>query len=402
MRAILCVLDSFGVGSADSAAPADQGANTFGHVAIAAAKGQADRDGLRSGPLKVPNLLKRARGRTAAQSGQSDLPLADPGEVTGRHGFAAERSYGKDTPSGHWEMSGLPVEYEWGYFPLTNSFPPELLDAFITKAGLPGILGNKHASGTEVIKELGEEHIRTGKPIVYTSADSVFQIAAHETHFGLERLYEICKIAREVVDPYNVGRVIARPFLGETPDTFKRTGNRKDLAVPPHGPTLLDRVKDAGHEVIAIGKVGDIFAYKGVTQTRKASDNASVFSELTSALETAPDRSLIFANFNDFDTLYGHRRDVAGYAACLEAFDQWLPSIQAAMKPGDVMVITADHGCDPTWEGSDHTREYTPVLAFGPGVEPTDIGRRETFADIGQSLATHLQLKPLDFGASFL
>jgi phosphopentomutase len=402
MRAILCVLDSFGVGAADSAAPADQGANTFGHIAIAAANGQADRDGLRAGPLKIPNLLKLGLGRTANQSGHIDLPLADPGEVAGRHGYAAERSYGKDTPSGHWEMSGLPVEYEWGYFPLTNSFPPELLDAFIEKAGLPGVLGNKHASGTEVIKELGEEHIRTGKPIVYTSADSVFQIAAHEAHFGLERLYEISKIARTLADPFNIGRIIARPFAGETPETFKRTGNRKDIAVPPHGPTLLDRVKDAGHEVIAIGKVGDIFAYQGVTQTRKASDNPSVYRELTTALETAPDQSLIFANFNDFDTLFGHRRDVAGYAACLETFDQWLPSIQAAMKPGDVMVITADHGCDPTWEGSDHTREYTPVLAFGPGVEPADIGRRETFADIGQSLASHLHLKPLDFGASFL
>ncbi|MBS0298026.1 MAG: phosphopentomutase [Proteobacteria bacterium] len=402
MRAILCVLDSFGVGSADSAAPGDRGANTFGHVAIAAAEGRADREGLRSGPLKTPNLLNLGLGRAAEQAGEIKLPIEHPAEVSGRYGFAAERSFGKDTPSGHWEMSGLPVEFDWGYFPLENSFPKELLDAFVEKAGLPGVLGNKHASGTEIIKELGEEHIRTGKPIVYTSADSVFQIAAHETHFGLERLYEICKIARGLVDPYNVGRVIARPFVGETPDTFKRTGNRKDLAVPPHGVTLLDRVKDAGREVIAIGKVGDIFAYKGVTQTRKASDNPSVYKVLSETLDDAPDGSLVFVNFNDLDTLYGHRRDVAGYAACLEAFDGWLPSIQAKLKPGDVMVITADHGCDPTWEGSDHTREYTPVLAFGPGVTPENLGRRETFADIGQSLAKHLQVDPLPFGASFL
>ena len=402
MRAFLCVLDSFGIGSADSAAPGDRGANTFGHIAIAAANGQADREGLRAGPLNLPNLLRLGLGRAAMAACGAELPLADPGQTSGRYGFAAERSFGKDTPSGHWEMTGLPVEFDWGYFPIENSFPPELLDSLVAEAVLPGVLGNKHASGTEVIKELGLEHIRSGKPIVYTSADSVFQIAAHETRFGLERLYEICRIARRLVDHYNVGRVIARPFVGETPGTFKRTGNRKDLAVPPHGPTLLDRVAGAGRAVIAIGKVGDIFAYKGVTETRKASDNPGVRAALGQALADAPDGSLIFANFNDFDTLYGHRRDVAGYAACLETFDGWLPGIEAGLKPGDVMVLTADHGCDPTWPGSDHTREFVPVLAFGPGVKPGAIGRRETFADIGQSLAAHLQVEALPFGASFL
>ncbi len=401
MRAFLCVLDSFGIGSAPDAAPQDEGANTFGHIAIACAEGRADREGLRSGPLKVPNLLRLGLGDAARAAANADLPLDRP-SVTGAYGYAAEKSYGKDTPSGHWEMSGLPVEFDWGYFPTTNSFPPELLEALVKEADLPGVLGNKHASGTEVIKELGLEHVRTGKPIVYTSADSVLQIAAHETHFGLDRLYQVCKVARRLADPYNVGRIIARPFTGETPDTFKRTGNRKDLAVPPHGPTLLDRAKDAGREVIAIGKISDIFAGQGVTQYRKGSDNPSVAAEFTKALAEAPDGALVFANFNDFDTLFGHRRDVAGYADALETFDAWLPGFEAALRPGDVMAITADHGCDPTWTGTDHTREYAPVLAFGPGVEAKDIGCRDSFADLGQSLASRLKLEPLPFGRSFL
>lgn len=402
MRAFLCVLDSFGIGSAPDAAPQDEGANTLGHIAIACAEGRADQAGVRSGPLKVPNLLRLGLGEAAKAAANAELPLERPVRVSGVHGYAAEKSFGKDTPSGHWEMSGLPVEFDWGYFPTTHSFPPALLDALVSEAELPGVLGNKHASGTEVIKELGLEHIETGKPIVYTSADSVLQIAAHETHFGLERLYQVCKVARRLADPYNIGRIIARPFVGETPDTFKRTGNRKDLAIPPHGPTLLDRAKDAGREVIAIGKVSDIFAGQGVTRYRKGSDNPSVAAEVAKALGDAPDGALVFANFNDFDTLFGHRRDVAGYAAALETFDSWLPGFEAALRPGDVMALTADHGCDPTWTGSDHTREYVPLLAFGPGVEARDIGRRDSFADLGQSLASRLKLDPLPFGKSFL
>ncbi len=402
MRAILCVLDSLGIGSADSARPEDQGANTFGHVAIAAARGEADREGLRSGPLVMPNLARTGLSLACEAASGTPLPVARPDRVDGLYGFAAEVSWGKDTPSGHWEMLGLPVEYDWGYFPKLNSFPPELLRDLIEKAGLPGVLGNAHASGTEVIKTFGEEHIRTGKPIVYTSADSVFQIAAHETHFGLERLYEVCLVARDLVDAYNVGRVIARPFVGESAETFKRTTNRKDYATPPSRPTLMDMAKAAGREVIAIGKIDDIFAHSGVTRKVKGGYNDTIFDAVNAELKDAPDGSLIVANFNDFDTLYGHRRDVAGYASAIEHFDRRFPEILSGMREGDLLVLSADHGCDPTWPGSDHTREYVPVIALGSGVTPGPLGRRETFADIGASLSKHLGLEPLQHGASFL
>lgn len=402
MRAFLCVLDSFGVGSADNADPSEQGADTFGHIVEAAAAGKADREGLRAGPLNIPNLTALGLGLAGEAARGKPLPLAHPAKAEGRYGFAREISFGKDTPSGHWEMTGLPVQFDWGYFPETDSFPPQLIGDLVEQASLPGILGNKAASGTEIIEELGEEHIATGKPIVYTSADSVLQIAAHEQHFGLERLYRTCEIARRLVDEHNVGRVIARPFVGERVGEFKRTTNRHDYAVPPHGDTLLDRAKTSGRDVVAVGKVPDIFAGRGVTHPVKAGDNPSVYQALMAGLANNADGSLMVSNFNDFDTLYGHRRDVAGYAAALEQFDKWLPSIRAAMKPGDLMILSADHGCDPTWTGTDHTREYVPVLAFGPGVEGGSLGRRETFADIGQTLAAHLKLPALGAGTAFL
>lgn len=402
MRAILCVLDSFGVGSAPDAPDFDRGANTFGHVVQACADGQANKDGLRSGPIRIPNLVALGLGRLAEQSGAGRLPLTPQPWPEAKFGYATEVSRGKDTPSGHWEMMGLPVDFDWGYFPRENSFPPEITEPLIAEANLPGLLGNQHASGTEIIARLGEEHIRTGKPILYTSGDSVLQIAAHEQHFGLDRLCEVCAIARRLADPFTVGRVIARPFVGETEETFKRTGNRRDLPIPPHGPTLMSLAKDAGREVVAIGKVSDIFAGQGVTRNLKAPYNADVLDQLIASLKSTPDGGLIVANFNDFDSLYGHRRDVAGYAACLEAFDTWLPRMRGGLLPGDVMIITADHGCDPTWGGTDHTREFTPILAFGPGMSGGDIGRRETFADIGQSLMKHLGLTGLEFGTAFL
>ncbi len=402
MRAFLCVLDSFGIGSADNAAPAEQGADTFGHIVEACANGKADREGLRTGPLNIPNLIALGLGLAGEAARGAPLPLFRPPHAEGRYGFAREISFGKDTPSGHWEMTGLPVQFDWGYFPEVDSFPQQLIADLIEQAGLPGVLGNKAASGTEIIEELGEEHIRTGKPIVYTSADSVLQIAAHETHFGLERLYRTCEIARRLVDEHNIGRVIARPFLGERVGEFKRTTNRHDYAVPPHGDTLLDRAKNGGRDVVAVGKVPDIFAGRGVTHPVKAGDNPSVFVALMAGLKDNADGSLMVSNFNDFDTLYGHRRDVAGYAAALEQFDTWLPSIRAAMAPGDLMILSADHGCDPTWPGTDHTREYVPVIAFGPGVAGGPLGRRETFADIGQTLAAHLKLPALGAGTAFL
>jgi phosphopentomutase len=324
-------------------------------------------------------------------------------EIAGAYGYAAEISTGKDTPSGHWEMAGVPVLYEWGYFrDPQNAFPQALLDRLIEQGRLPGVLGNCHASGTEIIERLGEEHVRTGKPIVYTSADSVFQIACHEEAFGLERLLELCRIARVLVDEYRIGRVIARPFVGSTSRDFVRTGNRRDYAVPPPAPTLLDRLVESGGEVIGVGKIPDILAHRGISREVKANGNGALFDATLAAFDAAPDRSIVFSNFVDFDMLYGHRRDVDGYARALEYFDSRLPALLAQLREGDVAILSADHGCDPTWPGSDHTREYIPVLACGPGVAAGSLGRRATFADIGQSLAGHFGLPAMDYGTGFL
>lgn len=396
-RAFILVMDSFGIGGApDAARFGDVGADTFGHIA-------AYRAAHASGPLVVPNLARLGLAAASQMAtGREPAGVATTARVDAAWGFAVEVSRGKDTPSGHWEMAGAPVMIDWGYFPPgPPSFPRELTNALVARANLPGLLGNRHASGTQIVDELGGEHIRSGKPIVYTSADSVFQIAAHEESFGLARLYEVCEVARELVDRYNVGRVIARPFVGRE-GAFRRTGNRRDYAVPPPAQTLLDRLIVAGGEVIAVGKVSDIFAHQGVSRTIKAEGNQALVDATLRAAREAGDRSLVFANYVDFDTLYGHRRDVAGYAAALEAFDARLPEIEAALGPGDVAVLTADHGCDPTWRGSDHTRECVPILAFGPGVTPGPIGRRESFADIGASLALHLGLPALASGKSFL
>ena len=264
------------------------------------------------------------------------------------------------------------------------------------------MLGNCHASGTTIIAELGDEHVRTGKPIVYTSADSVFQIACHEEAFGLERLYELCDIARELVDEYNIGRIIARPFVGDGPDTYARTGNRRDLTTPPHAPTVLDKLVEAGGDVISIGKIADIYAHQGITTKIKASGNEALFNATVEVVRDADEDSIIFTNFVDFDMLYGHRRDVAGYATALEYFDKRLPEVLELMREDDLLVLCADHGCDPTWHGSDHTREHIPVLAYGKMLEAGSLGRRDTFADIGQSLATHFGLEPMDYGTSFI
>lgn len=401
-RAILLVLDSFGLGGApDAARFGDEGSDTFGHIALACAEGRADRDGLRAGPLVVPNLARL--GLLAAAFGATGraAPVAAPARLSGAHGRAIEISKGKDTPSGHWELMGVPVLTDWGYFPATKpAFPGDLVAALIAQAGLPGILGDEHASGTEIIERLGLEHLRTGKPICYTSADSVFQIAAHEEAFGLERLYRTCEIARRLVDPLGVGRVIARPFVGTSPADFKRTAHRRDYAVRPPAPTLLDRAKAAGREVVAIGKISDIFAGSGPTKVVKAAGNMALFEATLEALASTPDGALILANFVDFDMEWGHRRDVAGYAAGLEAFDRRLPELEAALRANDLVVATADHGCDPTWVGTDHTRETVPILAFGPSVAPIDLGARG-FSDVGATFAEHLGLGGTGAGVSF-
>lgn len=403
-RVCILLMDSLGIGaSLDAAAYGDEDANTFAHIVAACREGRADRAGLRAGPLNIPHLAKRGLYHAAvASSGLAVYDLAKLEAPKGYFGYAVEQSLGKDTPSGHWELAGVPVMEPWGYFPKeTPCFPSNLIQDLIKQGNLPGVLGETHASGTDIIEALGEEHIRSGKPIVYTSADSVLQIAAHESYFGLDRLYDLCLIARQLVDPLKIGRVIARPFLGEH-QAFKRTGNRRDYAMPPPKPTLLDRLCQAGREVIAVGKVSDIFAHQGVTQYVKADGNMALFDATITALKNAPPGSLTFTNFVDFDSSYGHRRDTIGYAHALEAFDTRMPELEAVLHPQDWVVIAADHGCDPTLPGSDHTREHIPVLVFGPQCSSNFIGRRDTFADIGQSIAQYLQIEPLQHGNSFI
>lgn len=403
-RAFLLVLDSVGVGAApDAHLYDDDGTDTVGHIADACARGDADRDGLRKGMLRLPNLAALGLGEACwLATGRYPPGLEPPETLIGRHGCAVEVSPGKDTPSGHWELAGAPVPFAWGFFPDSiPTFPNELVESLCARGALPGILGNKRASGTEIVNELGEEHVRSGKPICYTSADSVFQIAAHEQSFGLERLYRLCEIARSIVDDYRIGRVIARPFKGTSKENFCRTANRRDFSVPPPSPTLLDIATRADRDVISVGKIGDIFAHSGTGRILKGNGNSALFDcTLTGTCELA-DGGLLFANFVDFDTIHGHRRDPTGYAAALEEFDRRLPELLSLLRTDDLLIISADHGCDPTWKGTDHTREQVPILAFGPTVMPGCIGRRRTFADVGATLASHLGLESMSAGRAF-
>lgn len=403
-RALLIVLDSVGIGGApDAGRYGDEGANTVGHIALACAAGSGDRAGLRSGPLHLPNLAALGLGEAIRLASGLSAPGLEQAPDLGLYGAGTETSNGKDTPSGHWEIAGFPVDFHWGYFPQTEPcFPPGLIAEFLAQTGLPGILGDKHASGTEIIEEFGEAHCATGKPILYTSADSVLQIAAHETIFGLDRLYKVCAIMRELTRSLAIGRVIARPFLGETRGAFQRTPNRKDWAIEPAEPTLLDQLTQAGRKVITIGKIGDIFAHRGTGEEIKAAGNAALLDAALSAFDRLPDGGLVFANLIDFDVEFGHRRDVPGYAAALEAFDRRIPEIQARLRPGDVAIITADHGNDPTWRGTDHTRERVPILAFGQGIGPGPMGVRDSLADIAASILCHLGMRPGRKGRSFL
>jgi phosphopentomutase len=404
-RALLFVLDSFGIGNgADAESYGDLGSNTLGHIAEFCATGAGDRDGLRSGPLDLPNMT--ALGLVHAHHLASGFyPAGMPvlARTIAAYAAASEVSRGKDTPSGHWEIAGTPVMFEWGYFPEgEEAFSPELVNEIVTACDLPGILGNCHASGTEVIARLGEEHMKSGKPICYTSSDSVFQIAAHEGTFGLERLLSMCETVRKIIDPLNIGRVIARPFVGDSRDNFVRTGNRRDYSVLPPEPTLLDRLVAAGRKVHSVGKISDIFAHQGISTSTKANGNMGLFDATLSVMDKAGDGDLVFTNFVDFDMLYGHRRDVPGYAAALEAFDRRLPEIARRLKPQDLVILTADHGCDPTWRGTDHTREKVPVLAFGPNVLAGAHGVRRTFSDIGETVARHLAIPEGKYGQSIL
>lgn len=399
-RAILLVLDSVGIGAAaDAAAYGDGGADTLGHIAEACWAGRADRPGLRSGALALPHLDALGLGAAAAA-----VTGRLPAGLTARHpaaswGYGAELSAGKDTPSGHWEMAGTPVPFAWGYFPDAEPcFPPALVAALVAQAGLDGILGDRRASGTAILAELGALHMRTGRPILYGSADSVLQIAAHEESFGLDRLYGLCRVARRLCDPLRIGRVIARPFVGTDPASFRRTASRKDYAIPPPPGTILDRAAEAGRAIVTIGKTGDIFAHRNTGSELKAAGNDRNLDHLSAVLRRLPDGGLAFANLVDFDSEFGHRRDVAGYAACLERFDARLPELLASLHPGDLLVVTADHGNDPTFRGTDHTREYVPILSYAPGRPGMPLGRRDGFADVGATLARHLGLAPTPAG----
>lgn len=395
-RAIILMLDSFGIGRAPDADKfGDKGADTLGHIVDWCAKNRKKADGTPH-YLALPNLARYGLARASALSRGQELnyPISTDAAVVGAYGYASEISHGKDTLSGHWEITGVPVLFDWGYFPnKPNCFPPELITKLIAEGQLPGVLGEKHASGTEIIQELGEEHCRTGKPIVYTSADSVLQIACHEEYFGLQKLYDLCAIAYQLVQPYHIARVIARPFVGEKAGEYTRTGNRHDYAVPAPEDTLLDIVTKHGGKVYAIGKIADIFAHRGISKAYHATGLAALFAATLEAVGEAEEDSLIFTNFVDFDSTYGHRRDVAGYAGGLEYIDSRLPELEQALRPDDVVLVCADHGCDPTWTGSDHTREHIPVLFWGPGVKAQALPPMSTFSDLGQTLAKHLGCK---------
>ncbi|MEX0365257.1 MAG: phosphopentomutase [Ruegeria sp.] len=386
-RAILVVMDSVGIGGAPDAADyfngdvPDSGANTVEHIAEACAAGRAE-DG-RSGPLAVPHLRRLGLFDAVALAGGG---APDPGPW----GVATEVSRGKDTPSGHWELAGVPVPWDWHYFPaVTPAFPDHVVAAVCAAAGTDGILGNCHASGTTIIADLGAEHVRTGWPICYTSADSVFQIAAHEDHFGLDRLLRLCADVAPLLHEMRVGRVIARPFVGAE-GAFTRTANRRDYAITPPAPILTNWVQDAARHVYGVGKVGDIFSMQGFDEVRKGTD-AQLMGHLDDLVDSAEDGSLTFANFVEFDSLYGHRRDVSGYARHLEWFDAEIGALLPRLRTDDLLILTADHGNDPTWVGTDHTRERVPVLVHGGDGAPLGlIG----FQDVAHLVARHLGVRP--------
>jgi phosphopentomutase len=381
-RVILVVLDSVGVGELpDADAYGDRGSDTLGNIS-------------RAVPLSLPTLRTLGLPRVARVQGMA--PLDRP---RGAFGRMAERSAGKDSVTGHWELTGIVLSRAFPTFP--RGFPRQLIDAFEAQIGRR-TLGNKAASGTVIIDELGPEHIRTGSPIVYTSADSVFQIAAHEEVIPVPELYRICEIAYELAaEGMGIGRVIARPFIGR-PGGFKRTANRHDYALPPSGTTLLDALKAAGHTVFAIGKIQDLFAGRGITAAVHTSSDDHGVDEIEAAMAAIP-AGLIFANLVDFDTVYGHRNDPAGYAANLERFDARLAGLLPTLRPRDLLIITADHGNDPTTASTDHAREYVPVFAVGEHVKPgVDLGTRDTFADLGQTVAEVFGVGPLTNGTSFL
>ena len=379
-RIVWIVLDSVGIGEMpDAEAYGDQGSDTLGNIA-------------RNRPLRLPNLCRLGLANIKPLAG-----LAPDPAPLGAYGRAALASPGKDTTTGHWEMAGIHLAKPFPLFP--RGFPREIMDPFETRIGR-STLGNKAASGTEIIAELGEEHVRTGSPIVYTSADSVFQVAAHEEVIPLFELYKICETARGLLrGKYEVGRVIARPFVGQ-PGSFTRTANRHDYAVPPPKGMLLDRLAERGVEIFSVGKIFDVFLGRGIRETEKTRNNADGMAKTLDAMASL-DRGLIFVNLVDFDQLYGHRNDVEGYAKALEEVDAWLPSFEEKLAGGDLAILTADHGCDPTTPSTDHSREYVPVLTYGKHARAVPLGLRSTLSDLGQTVAENFGTN-IGKGDSFL
>jgi len=422
-RAIIVVLDSFGVGySNDAKNFGDVGANTFINLA-------RHYFNEKNNIIQLPNLGDLGLHEISRQASSAKIWQTLDQEITkagrdftefykkpqkGAFGYMKEISTGKDTPSGHWEMTGVPVLFDWDYFlNKQNSFNDELIAAINLKTGFSGLLGNCHASGVDIIKALGVEHIKTGLPICYTSADSVFQVAAHEEYFGLDNLYRYCEQVRSLLSAsdLNIGRVIARPFIGgnksddnssQVLSSFSRTGNRRDYSVLPPAPTVLDKITQAGGQVISVGKIADIFAHQGISHNVKATGIDELVDATIEQLKFSEDNSLIFTNLVNFDQDYGHRRDAVGYAKALESFDQRLPGIYARMNKNDILFLTADHGCDPTWPGNDHTREFVPLLCYHQNIQPMNLGQRATFADLGQTLSELFKVEAMSYGTSFL
>ncbi|CAL4326593.1 phosphopentomutase [Buchnera aphidicola] len=404
-RVFLIVLDSFGIGfSSDANQFNDVGADTFGHISEKCFLGQANVG--RKGNLNIPNLVKLGLIEAAKKStGKFPLGFSKNTKIIASYGFASEISSGKDTTSGHWEIAGVPVLDDWYYFKKKyDSFPDLILKEVIKKSKLSGFIGNCHASGTDIINNLGEEHIKTRKPIIYTSTDSVFQVACHENFFNLSDLYKLCESIRFILDKhqYKVARVIARPFIGNALN-FQRTANRRDFSVKPFSTTVMEKLIDEKKgEVIAIGKTSDIFAGVGISKKIKANGLNELCNSTIREIKSSKNNTLIFTNLVDFDSNWGHRRDVSGYAKGLEFFDSRLSEIISLVKENDLLILTSDHGCDPTWKGTDHTRENIPILIYAPGIKTNFLGHRKTFSDIGQTIAKYFLLSNMAYGENML
>ncbi|QCI21249.1 phosphopentomutase [Buchnera aphidicola (Hyperomyzus lactucae)] len=406
-RVFLIVLDSFGIGSSPDAYKFnDVGSNTFGHIVEKCFLGEANIK--RKGSLYIPNLVKLGIINATKES-TGEYPLGYDGNlnVIASYGFASEISSGKDTTSGHWEIAGVPVLDDWFYFHKKyNSVPDNLLEKILQITKLTGFIGNCHASGTDIIQDLGEEHIKTRKPILYTSSDSVIQIACHEDFFGLLDLYKLCNTIRCILDQYKykVARVIARPFIGKNKYNFERTGNRRDFSIRPFSTTVMKKlIEEKQGKVIAIGKVSDIYAGVGISKNIKSTGLNELCNTTIHEMKLATeDNTMIFTNLVDFDSSWGHRRDVSGYARGLEFFDQRLSEIIDLVKKNDLLILTADHGCDPTWKGTDHTRENVPVLIYSPGIKTNFLGHRKTYSDIGQTIAKYFLLSDMLYGENML